>query len=86
MADLLSRMVDRLREIHPSLSAAEAQKLENALRTEFRGEQVYLRVRPENLSLEVRRRFNGRNAVEVARALNIGRATVYRLLKTPGQE
>lgn len=35
---------------------------------------------------EVRRRFNGRNARELARELEIGRATVYRIVKTPGRE
>jgi Mor family transcriptional regulator len=28
--------------------------------------------------------FNGRNAAEVARRLNISRASVYRIIKTPG--
>jgi Mor family transcriptional regulator len=34
---------------------------------------------------EVRRRFNGRNAREVAREMGIGRATVYRIIKTAGR-
>jgi predicted transcriptional regulator YheO len=30
--------------------------------------------------------FNGRNATEIARRLKIGRATVYRMVKTAGEK
>ena len=38
----------------------------------------------DRLATQVLSLFNGRNATEVARCLNISRATVYRLLKQPG--
>ena len=34
---------------------------------------------------QVLRLFNGCNATEVARELNVGRATVYRVLKQAGE-
>lgn len=35
---------------------------------------------------QVRRMFNGRNATEIARKIGISRATVYRILKTSGED
>ena len=49
----------------------------------WRGQAVYVSDR-SRLHEEVRRCFNGRNAREIARELGVGRATVYRILKTPG--
>ena len=51
----------------------------------WQGQSVYISARQTQQD-EVRRRFNGRNAREIARELGIGRATVYRILKTPGRE
>jgi Mor family transcriptional regulator len=50
--------------------------------------EVYISRRPieqARIKEEVRRKFNGRNAREVARELEIGRATVYRIIKTSGR-
>lgn len=56
---------------------------------EFKGEEYYFaevdkaeRKRRINKILTL---FNGRNAAEVARRLQISRATVYRVLKQPGK-
>jgi Mor family transcriptional regulator len=38
----------------------------------------------DRMVAEVMVLFNGRNAAEVARRLNISRASVYRIIKTPG--
>jgi hypothetical protein len=54
---------------------------------EFDGERGHVSYRKALLSdpaMGVLALFNGRNATEVARKLNVGRATVYRHLKQPG--
>lgn len=54
----------------------------------WRGERVYLGAKEQERARirdEVRRRFNGRNARELARELAIGRATVYRYIKMEGR-
>jgi len=65
-------------------------KLKYAVRAEFRGEECYIAGRPATARQEtvvtVLRLFNGRNATEVARKLNVSRATVYRYLKQPGRK
>lgn len=54
----------------------------------WKGERVYIgkkeqdRARIINI---VRRRFNGRNARELARELGVGRATIYRYIKISGR-
>lgn len=88
MCDLLRRIIETLQTMQPSLTDEIALEIERSLRAEFAGEEVYIPKRqPERdrLRLEVRRKFNGRNATEVARELGIGRATVYRILKTGGK-
>lgn len=63
-------------------------KLKSAVRAEFVGEKCYIPARPESArqqqAQQVLTLFNGRNASEVARRLQISRATVYRYLKQPG--
>lgn len=54
----------------------------------WRGQSVYIGGRHRErarIKDEVRRRFNGRNARELARELGIGTVTVYRYLKIPGR-
>lgn len=54
---------------------------------DWSGDNVYISRDAERARMrdEVRRRFNGRNAREIARELGIGRATVYRIIKTPAR-
>lgn len=59
-------------------------RLEAAVRSEFAGEVARVRRRSASLHLQVLALFNGRNASEVARVLNLSRATVYRVIKQPG--
>lgn len=65
-----------------------AEKIEERLRREMAGDRGYIRSAASSTRQEkydrVRRMFNGRNAMEIARELKIGRTTVYRILKTPG--
>jgi len=72
--------------------ASILQNIKDATRAEFGGERAYIR---KNLSGPAKKKvktaadigqrvmalFNGRNATEVARRLQIGRATVYRHLR-----
>lgn len=88
-------LVDRIFEYifsDPVLAAAiEKSSLSNvkaAVRAEFRGEECYIASRPatarQELVSNVLALFNGRNATEVARRLQISRRTVYRIIKQPG--
>lgn len=65
-----------------------AAELKQMARREFAGIETYIPRRPkaerDRIVLEVMRLFDGRNATEVARRLNISRASVYRIIKTPG--
>lgn len=89
--DLVDRIFEYILEITPALAEAAEQLAEKkrAVREEFAGEKVYVRTHHErrraDLVAEVLRIFNGRNATEVARRLQISRATVYRIIKQPGQ-
>ena len=70
-----------LREF-PHLAGPQFAKAKRAVREHLGGDRVYISRRTsEALAHQVLSLFNGRNASEVARSLNISRATVYRLLK-----
>lgn len=85
--DLVDRIFDYILTELPQL-AASVQKHKAAVRAEFRGEECYIATRPaterQQTTALVLALFNGRNATEVARRLQISRATVYRVLKQPG--
>jgi Mor family transcriptional regulator len=63
-------------------------RLKSAVRAEFKGEECYIAGRPitarQEMVAQVLSLFNGRNATEVARRLNISKRTVYRVIKQPG--
>ena len=59
-------------------------ELKSAVRAEFSGERVSISSRT-SIARQVLALFDGRNASEVARRLNISRATVYRHIKQPGK-
>jgi len=96
--DLVDRIFDYILS-DPMLAAAiqkgaqadktTVSKLKTAVRAEFRGEECYIAGRPATARQEqvsqVLALFNGRNASEVARRLQISKRTVYRHLKQPGQ-
>ncbi|WP_287804147.1 helix-turn-helix domain-containing protein [Diaphorobacter sp.] len=86
--DLVDRIFDYLLAEFPQLAgdAARVEKAQAAVRAEFAGEEVYIQKRSSrDIAGEVLRLFNGRNATEVARRLQIHRATVYRYLKQAGK-
>ena len=89
-------LVDRVFEYilsDPELAAAigriggpktdQVDALKASVRAEFKGQTVYVAGRLA-LTESVLALFNGRNATEVARRLQISRATVYRHLKQAG--
>lgn len=85
--DLVDRIFDFLAD-DPRLNGlppAELETLQAAVRAEFAGEECYITSQPatarQELAASVLRLFDGRNATEVARCLQISRATVYRVLK-----
>lgn len=85
--DLVDRIFDYIMAELPQISECVA-KHKAAVRAEFRGEECYIASRPaterQQTTAKVLALFNGRNASEVARRLQISRATVYRVLKQPG--
>ncbi len=86
--DLVDRIFEYLLAEFPQLAgdAARVEKAQAAVRAEFAGEEVYIQKRSSReIAAEVLRLFNGRNATEVARRLQIHRATVYRYLKQAGK-
>lgn len=86
--DLVDRIFEYLLTEFPQLAgdAARVYKAQSAVRAEFAGEEVYIQKRSsKDIAAEVLRLFNGRNATEVARRLQIHRATVYRYLKQSGK-
>lgn len=68
--------------------AVRAAVLKTATRLELGGDRAYIGQRSptdrRKMVNDVLRLFNGRNASEIARRLNIGRTTVYRIIKTSG--
>lgn len=85
--DLVDRIFDYILEEFPEIGAIadRVPELKAATRQEFRGERAYINSRnptdQQRQVAEVLRFFNGRNATEVARRLQISRATVYRYIK-----
>jgi Mor family transcriptional regulator len=86
--DLIARMVAYVINVEPTLAKRRAQ-ITDDLRKEFGGERWYIHSRHKTERQEritaILATFNGRNATEVARKLNVSRATVYRVLKQPGR-
>lgn len=90
--DLVDRIFEYLLSEYPQIAGMPADqlaKIKADVRAEFRGEECYIAERPatarQQMVSQILSLFNGRNASEVARRLQISRATVYRAIKQPGQ-
>ncbi len=87
--DLVDRIFEYIVEQFPEISAVRIEQLKDATREEFRGAEHYIPGRSPTARQkrveEVLKLFNGRNATEIARRLDISRATVYRWVKQPGK-
>lgn len=91
--DLVDRLWEYVLELLPEEAkreiAAHAVEVKQLTRDRFGGiDKAYVRTgheyRRSQMVDQVLAMFNGRNATEVARRLQISRATVYRILKQPG--
>jgi Mor family transcriptional regulator len=88
--DLVDRIFEYICHELPELAAPGERlvQLKIDVRAELAGERQYIAKRGpvdrQDTVMKVLQLFNGRNATEVARQLQIGRATVYRILKRPG--
>ncbi len=78
--DMIRRFIELLLEIQPGMEADLAMQLEKQLRTEFKGERVYVKKSKPDPE-EIVKKFDGRNVKEVARDLGISRDTVYRAIR-----
>lgn len=87
--DLVDRIFEYIVEQFPDIRADRIEELKRSTREEFRGADCYIPSRSpterQRQVEEVLRMFNGRNATEIARRLQIGRATVYRWVKLSGR-
>lgn len=96
MSDALAESADLIDAIFAYIVAefpqmrGRAAELQELTRREFSGDMTYIARRSpgerQRLAEEVLSLFNGRNATEVARRLNISRAGVYRIIKTAGSK
>jgi Mor family transcriptional regulator len=86
--DLVDLIFEYIVAEFPEISG-RAPALKNAARKEFAGIETYIAQRsPTERQAQINQimcLFNGRNATEIARRLQISRATVYRLIKTAGR-
>ncbi|MGY8903214.1 MAG: Mor transcription activator family protein [Burkholderiales bacterium] len=86
--DLVDRIFEYILQTHPDFAGA-VEKLKKDVRAEFSGSEHYVRTQDiadrQARVHNVLRLFNGRNASEIARTLQIGRATVYRIIKQAGR-
>ncbi len=86
--DLVDRIFTYLLTEFPQIAGPRLEESRRAVRAEFGGERHWIPTRglseQQQLAQKVLALFNGRNAREVARRLDVSRATVYRILKQPG--
>jgi Mor family transcriptional regulator len=85
--DLIDKIFEFIQIEFPEMRD-KASALKELARREFAGIETYIPRRSQaerdRIVAEVMVLFNGRNATEVGRRLNISRASVYRIIKTPG--
>ena len=92
--DLVDRIFEYLfaefPEFAKGVNDAKLGELKTAVRHEFAGDRQRIGTRTaaarKDLARRVLQLFNGRNASEVARRLQVSRATVYRYIKQPGPQ
>ena len=79
--DILKRIIERLREMEPSLSEDLALQIEQQIRHEYAGERIYIQKRDPDRREKLIKRFNGHNISAVAGEFGVTRMTVYRSLR-----
>jgi len=90
--DLVDRIFEYIVESYPEFAVdlKRIAEVKDAVRDEFRGQAGWVRDEKrrrerEQLAEQVLSLFNGRNASEVARRLDIARPSVYRIIKRAGK-
>lgn len=85
--DFVDRIFDYLLAEFPQIAGPRVSEAKRAVREQFGASEVYVRSAAsderQQLVDSILALFNGRNATEVARRLQVSRATVYRVLKQP---
>jgi len=88
--DFVDRVFEYLLREFPQIAGHECERVRSAMRFEFAGDKHYIKRQSqtdkERRKQQILSMFNGRNATEIARALQIGRTTVYRTLKQAGRK
>lgn len=86
--DLVDRIFDYICKQIPEMATQDLDAHKSAVREEFAGSREFIKSNRSQKSLDladqVLRKFNGRNATELARELGISRPSVYRILKRHG--
>lgn len=87
--DFVECLLDLICTVKP-MTPDERNAASKAVRRHYGAEKHYIAARGPDadsaaLASEVLAHFNGRNAREVARKLNIGKTTVYRKIKQAGR-
>ena len=83
--DLVDRIFEYLLKEFPNIEGLKLEETKRAVREDLGGQEWYVRRRDsESVAARVLALFNGRNATEVARVLEISRSHVYRCLKQAG--
>lgn len=87
-SDLVDRIFEFIVVEFPDMRD-RAEELKQMARREFAGIETYIPRRSpaerDKIVQDVLRMFDGRNAAEVGRRLQLSRATVYRIIKTSGR-
>lgn len=81
--DFVSRLLALLAQLQTGFSDEMAVCLEQQLRAEFGGMEIYIRKSAPREAMEhdIRHRFNGRNALQLAHEWGISRASVFRIAR-----
>jgi len=79
--DIVTRFIELLTQVAPSLSESLALEIEYQIRQEFAGERIYIAKRDEAIASRIAEKFNGRNVRELAREMHVSRRTIYRAIK-----
>jgi Mor family transcriptional regulator len=79
--DILSRILERVREMQPTITEDLAIKIEEQIRHEYEGEQVYIQKKShQSRTQKIKRMFTGNNIQEVMRECGVSHMTVYRAI------
>lgn len=76
--DIVERFIQILSEIHPAISEAHKNSIEQRIRQEYAGEKVYIRKTAANRHERIRQRFTGNNIDRLAKEIGVSCRTIRR--------